>query len=129
MKTAQVVALLVIVAFAPGCFLSKRINNTMMSWQGHHASELLMSWGPPQQVFDDGSGGRLLVWTLDRTYTTPAKATTTTTASATYWNDYLFGAARSYTTYTPARVQGYTAYRMFHVDSRGTIVSWSWRGL
>jgi hypothetical protein len=67
-----------------GCF-SNRINSVMRSWEGHHYSELVMSWGPPQAVYDDGQGGRMLVWTVVRQWTTPGTAVTSTTGQATIY--------------------------------------------
>ena len=37
-----------------GC--ATRMNEIMQSWEGHHYSNLIASWGPPQQILDDGSG-------------------------------------------------------------------------
>ncbi len=36
------------------------IDDVMKSWIGKHKSELLKSWGPPQQTSDDGKGGDIL---------------------------------------------------------------------
>ena len=109
-----------------GC--AARINNIMSSWVGHHYSELFVSWGPPQYVFDDGAGGRVLVWAATRTYIVPGKSTTYTTGSATVWDNYIWGSATSHTTYTPAQTYSWTAYRAFWIRRHGKIYRWAWRG-
>src|SRR6266705_5303454 len=101
-----------------GC-LAGRINNAMHSWQGHHYSELIMSWGPPQAVYDDGAGGRILVYTQQRQWTTPGRTTTTTTAQATVYDNMIWANAQSYSQYVPPQTYGYTAWRMFRIDQRG----------
>jgi len=110
-----------------GC--AGQINQTMQSWMGHHYSELIGSWGPPQQVFDDGRSGRILIWTQVRSYTSPGTSTTQTYGQATAYDDYIWGSATSHTTYTPPQTYGYTAYRMFYIDKDGLIYNWTWRGL
>lgn len=105
------------------------INKTMKSWEGHHYSSLIMKWGPPQQVFDDGYGGRILIYTKIRQWTAPGQATTYTTISATAYDNYIWGTAISTTTYNPAQTYGYTAYRMFWINKDGFIYRWAWKGL
>ena len=121
-----------LLALAPllltGC-ITGRMNAMMESWVGHPSADLLMQWGPPQGVYDDGEGGRILVYTATRQWTTPGQATTTTTAQATAYNNMIWGQAQSYSQFTPPQTQGYTAWRMFRLDRNGRIVSWSWRGL
>ncbi len=36
------------------------IDDTMKSWMGKHKSDLIRSWGPPEQTSDDGKGGDVL---------------------------------------------------------------------
>ena len=105
------------------------INSTMTSWMDHHYSELIASWGPPQQIFDDGQGGRFFVYLLDRTYTVPATSSTTTNFNAMGNYNAVWGTAQSYTTYTPEHVAGYTAFRMFHANASGILYEWRWKGL
>lgn len=112
-----------------GCFASKRVNRVMASWVGHHYSALLMTWGPPQGVYEDGAGGRLLVWLADRSITTPGQAVTRASAQATLYDGYIWGQAQSVTEFRPPSTYGYTAWRMFRIDSEGIVRSWSWRGL
>ena len=117
------IALLLLVISTVGCV--GRINKTMDSWVGHHFSELIASWGPPAQVFEDGSGGRVMVWTINRTFVSPG--TSQTTFQATQVNNQIWGQAT--TTYNPAHVSGYTATRTFWVRKNGRVYKWAWKGL
>lgn len=108
-------------------------SKSLQSWVGHNSNELIASWGPPSEVFADGNGGQVFVYAKTREWTQPGSATTTyssNTYGSIYGNSYsgnTYGQAQ--TVYTPAMVEGYTAYRMFWIDSSGTIYSWAWRGL
>jgi hypothetical protein len=123
----RLAVLSVALLFLTGC--AARINKVMQSWEGAHYSQLIMSWGPPQGVYDDGLGGRILVYTQQRQWVTPGTATTTTDFSATGYDNYIWGQAKSVTQFNPAQLHGYTAYRTFQINSAGRIVNWSWRGL
>ncbi len=105
------------------------VDETMRSWEGHQFSDLVASWGPPQQVFDDGSGGKILVYAGKRRWTSPGQATTTTTGSVYGYGGIANLSAYSTTTYRPPEQYGYTAYRMFWVDRSGVIYRWAWKGL
>lgn len=128
MRQRRVVALYPLAALLGGC-LAGHMNEIMNSWQGHHYSDLIMSWGPPQAVYDDGAGGRILVYTQQRQWTTPGRTTTTTTGQATVYDNMIWANAQSYSQYVPPQTYGYTAWRMFRIDQRGVIYSWSWKGL
>lgn len=89
----QVRRLVVVVTLATalsGC-AGKQISSAMNSWVGVHYSQLMMSWGPPQQVFDDGNGGRILLYTRVRQWTTPGQAVTMTSAQAQLYNNMIWG--------------------------------------
>ena len=126
MKKAVTLITLSLALCAGGC---ASINKVMASWMGSHVSALVASWGPPQQVYSDGQGGRVLVYLLDRTYTLPASSTTTTIASGGVVGTQFYGNTQSYTTYTPEYTDGYTAYRMFWAGPDGIIYRWQWKGL
>ncbi len=90
-------------------------SETMQTWVGHHQSELIASWGPPQSTASDGKGGTILIY---QSYVnlgqTPGQVTPTG-----YGNYY----------YTAPQQNGYGRSRMFYVDSNGIIYSWRWQGL
>jgi hypothetical protein len=119
---------LLIPVVASGC-LTGRMNAVMNSWMGHHYSDLIMTWGPPQAVYDDGSGGRILVYYQARQWTTPGQATTFTTAQARIYDNMIWGQAQSFTQWVPPQTYGYTAWRLFRISRDGKIYTWSWRGL
>ena len=102
-----------------GC--GDNISKTLDSWIGHNSNELIGSWGPPSQVFSDGKGGTVFVYGQSREWITPGYGTTN-------YSFTPYGGTAT-TVYTPARVNGYTAYRMFWADSDGKIYSWAWKGL
>jgi hypothetical protein len=105
----------------------------MESWLGHNQSELVMAWGPPTAVLDDGNGGQIFVYTETRTYVSPGSSTTTSSGSAygqVYGNQvYVQGQEQSHTMYSPAQVHQWQVFRQFRIDSNGRIVQYSWRGL
>jgi hypothetical protein len=73
-----------------GCSL---VDRQMESWMGHHQSELIANWGPPQQVMDDGQGGKIFIYSATQNYTSPGRATTNVTGSAYNIGDYTYGNA------------------------------------
>lgn len=113
------------------------INKVMDSWSNHHYSELIGSWGPPSQVYDDGNGGKIFIYASNRSYTTPGTSTTTTNGSgygtATINDNYIWGNVntntQSKTTYNPSQTYQYAAYRMFYINKSSYIYKWSWKGL
>lgn len=112
------------------------VNKSMASWMGNNVNNLVASWGPPQQTMSDGQGGQILIYTQTRQWTNPGQATTNTygqanTSGSYYGNTYsgnTYGSAKSTTTYTPPQTHGYSAQRMFWVDSNGRIYRWAWKG-
>lgn len=120
---------LVLALATAGC--AARINQMMASWMGLHYSDLIAQWGPPQQVLDDGSGGRILVYTAVRRYSTPGHAVTTYDPGigGTGFMGVNIGGPSSYTTYTPPQTFESVSYRTFWVDPQGVIYRWAWRGL
>lgn len=120
---------IVIAVCLSGVACASRVNEVMQSWVGHHVSELVGSWGPPQQVIDIGDGSRLFVWTAVRQYTSPGTATTTGTANASVYGNTVYGTGQSTTVYNPPQTTSYQASRTFWVNSEGVVFRWAWRGL
>jgi hypothetical protein len=81
-KDILMVILIPVLAFSfiPGC---ASINKTMQSWVGNHQSDLIANWGPPQQVMDDGRGGKIFIYFTTRSFTSPGHSTTTVTDQLT----------------------------------------------
>ena len=126
MKLMQQLSLLLMIVALAGC---GSIDKTMASWMGHDQSDLIANWGPPQQVMDDGQGGKIFVYTTTRSYTSPGTSTTTVTGSAHVYGDTAYGTATGKTIYYPPQTTSYNANRMFWIDQRGRIYRWAWKGL
>ena len=124
----RLMIILILIFLLSSC-ITANINKMMKSWETHHYGELIAKWGPPQQVYNDGYGGRILIYTSQRQFSTPGKSTTYTTGKATVYDNYIWGSATSSTVYTPPKVYGYTAYRMFWINKNGIIYRWAWKGL
>jgi len=107
----NIFTLFLILGSLSGC---ASIDTTMKSWMGHNVNDLIASWGPPQQVFSDGQGGQVFIYTQARQWTTPGHATTNTYGTANtygtvYGNTYSgnsYGSTTSTTTYTPHKHMG-----------------------
>ena len=110
------IAFLILIA---GC--AARINEVMKSWEGHHISDLIASWGPPQQIMDDGRGNKIYIYSSTRTIVSPGYSTTNVYGS--------YGYATGTSVYYPPTSSSYNAFRMFWVNEGGYIFKWSWRGL
>lgn len=95
-----------------GCVSTSK---TLQSWVGHHESDLIASWGPPQSTASDGKGGKILIY---QSYVnlgqTPGQVT------STGYGNY---------SYTAPQQQGYRRSRMFYVNSNSMIYSWRCQGL
>ena len=109
------------------------IERKMKSWLGCYENDLIMSWGPPSQVFSDNMGGKFIVYTERRTYISPGYSTTTASGQAYGYASgntlYVDGYGQSQTTYYPAQIYQWTVYRMFRANKYGRIISYSWKGL
>ena len=92
-RVVAISSVLLLLVVLTGC--AARMNKVMLSWQGRNFNDVMASWGPPDQVFDDGSGGRVMVWTASRSYTIPGSSTTQTTGTATAAGNTVWGSATS----------------------------------
>ena len=80
------VILAVSITVFAGCTPSTRQVTTrqvMNSWMGSHISELIRSWGPPQQIVTDGAGGKIYIWSWQVTAPPPIVPPPTQTDSIT----------------------------------------------
>lgn len=120
------IIILILILALTGC---AHMNAVMESWHNHHYSELLTTWGPPQQVFDDGQEGRILVYIENFQWVTPGKSETYGTGFVTGYDNFIWGSVRSRTTYTLPQVYNYTKYQMFRINQKGYIYQTAWKGL
>ena len=93
------------------------INKEMASWVGHNESDLIAHYGPPQQTMSDGQGGKVFIYSSERSFTMPGYADTQFTRSG------------AYTVYSPSMTSSYNAYRMFWIGADGSVYRWAWKGL
>lgn len=105
--------IIILVMLSTGC--AAKLNRQMESWVGHHQSELIASWGPPNQTASDGKDGTILIYgNYVNLGQTPGQVRT----------DYYGNMA-----YTAPQQRGYNRTRMFYVDTRGYVYSWRWQGM
>ena len=80
---------------------------------GHSQTELIESWGPPQQVIEDGDK-TILVYIKSYVYRNPGTSMPNTVGHRT-----------TTTTELPGQSGTSSTKKMFWVDDSGTIVGWS----
>lgn len=68
--------ILIVLWFLTGC-----ASQIMQSYVGKDVREVMLDYGPPANAFDMGDGRRAFQWITNSSYTTPAYATTTGTAT------------------------------------------------
>ena len=97
----------------------------MHSWERHHYSELILSWGPPQHVYIGCGGDRIFIYTVPLEWRRPETAATR--KSATAYDDLIWGKPEKITDYRPPHTRDeYSAWRMVVIDADGFINgSWS----
>lgn len=78
--------------------LQEETRRVMDSWMGHHKSELIQSWGPPDRYESDGKGGEILIYESQQTR-----------------GAVIYGTYYERTTYP---------YKMFYADSNGKLYYW-----
>jgi hypothetical protein len=135
MKNSAALITFALALIAGGCASSKATkeltestDKSMASWIGDPVSVLIEVLGPPQQVYEDGRGGRVLVYLEDRTHKVPASSTTSTSANGGVAGNQLYSKAQSYALYTPERMDGYKTFRLFWAGPNGVIYNWAWKG-
>ncbi len=120
-ERARLFAFIVLILVgAAGC---TSISETMQKWVGHHFSELIAAWGPPDKTLSDGKGGQIFIYAHTARYVQPATSTTTYEQNST--KGTVTG--QSTTVYSPEVVQEYTSYRMFFINADGIIYSWAYQ--
>jgi len=115
----------------PGCMTTQKMNEIMASWKGSHFSELVATWGPPDQILDAGQGNRIITWRQMRSCTFPGQSITQyTTSPKVIGSNYDYGyTGTGHTTYMPTQTYTRTNTRTFWIDPNGIIYHWAWKGL
>ena len=99
----NILTVLFIITLLAGCSNTRNtrtndINKTMDSWIGHHQSELIRAWGPPQYYASDGKDGVILIYQRTETYA-----------------EVVYGRYHERTVHP---------YKMFYADALGNIYYW-----
>ncbi|HNW40026.1 MAG TPA: hypothetical protein PKI44_06360 [Candidatus Omnitrophota bacterium] len=105
----------------------------MKTWVGYSANDLIASWGQPQQTLDDGQGGKMLIYTEERRYTTPGYSFSNTSGNfnsvwGRHHSGYSFGGSNTFGVYTPPQTTRWTVSRTFWVNKEGKVYRWAWKG-
>jgi hypothetical protein len=135
MKKSAALITFALALIASGCASSKSTqertestDKSMGSWIGDPVSVLIKVFGSPQQVYDDGRGGRVLVYLRDLTDKVTASSTTSISANGGIAENQLYSKARSYARYTPELMDAYKTFRLFWAGPNGVIYNWAWKG-
>jgi hypothetical protein len=114
------------ILFSSCAYQTNAISQDMQSWVGRHQSELIASWGPPQNTSIDGKGGTVLVYSeyvdLGQTPGTIKRKNINPLG-----NKSILGDTSTYE-YTPPKQKGYYKKRMFYVNPDGYIYTYKWEG-
>ncbi|MDD0995319.1 hypothetical protein M5G20_05490 [Pseudomonas sp. TNT2022 ID1044] len=106
-----------------GCATTAKYEAKLASWVGSPEGDLILSWGPPQQVYETDGGVKYLTYSSSRQVYIPGTAPTYTTN----YNPYTNSATTTSLGGTPAQSFNMGCQTTFQV-SNGTISSWSWKG-
>ncbi|MDH0424154.1 hypothetical protein [Stutzerimonas stutzeri] len=109
--------------FLSGCATTAKYEAILASWVGSPEGDLIRSWGPPQQVYDTGSGNKYLTYSTTRQVYIPGTSPTYTTN----YNPYTNSATTTSYGGTPAQNISMGCQTTFEV-SNGIITSWRWQG-
>jgi hypothetical protein len=127
MNRFRVPVLLCVALSAVGCASTlSETDKAMQAWVGDSVSNLVASWGPPQTTYDDGKGGRILIYGRGGAleFREPSYTNTTQVAPG-----YPAAGTESYTTGGTGRQLGYVEHLVFWADKDGTIYKWRRSGL
>ena len=108
-----------------------RMNELMRSFEGRHSSDVIANWGPPQRIYDDGQGGKILIYT-DSSYVIKHGETRTYERGPLIGGGFAAGVLRgltpdSQTVTDPTVIETRTKYRAFWTSGDGYVYRWAWR--
>jgi hypothetical protein len=143
MKKTVKYFILISLSFLYSCYTQQQIKEAYSAlFIGQHYSNIVKSYGCPNKVIDDGSGGRFLEYDFTSTYYSPGysqtntynTSTSTTTGNATVYDNIIWGNATTYsngqsqsiTTYTPSQTYNITHFYVFHINKEGIIKEMNW---
>ena len=106
-----------ILVFAMSTACVSWVDRLMTSWMGYKVSDLIASWGPPQEIIDAGDDGKIYIWAEVKTFTSTMSTTSSRRPSG-----------GTTTTYTPSSTSWYRATRSFWVGKDGRVYRTAWYG-
>lgn len=107
-----------------GCVTSQQVESRMQKCLGYTLSELIVEWGPPAQVLDDGEGGKIVVF--DRSSNTTMPGSSYTTGSSYGYGTRTYDAT---TFHNPPQTINIRRSRVFFLNAEGRVIRYSWKGL
>jgi hypothetical protein len=133
------------VAVLTSCATTANYEAVLNSWIGAPADRLVASWGPPESEYKLSDGGKVLVYSRERTVQTGGYTQTRRVPKTTYTTGTVsaYGSGGGYananydqtsTTYetqtrtTPVRTYTKTCKTRFTTDWLGYIKYWAWEG-
>lgn len=107
-----------------GCVTAEQVDARMGKCIGFTLSELIVEWGPPAQVLDDGEGGKIVVF--DRSSNTTMLGSSYTTGSSYGYGTRTYDAT---TFHNPPQTINIRRSRVFFLNAEGRVIRYSWKGL
>ena len=98
------------VFFSAGCSTPGQI---MKSWVGHREIELYKSWGPPSEIIDNGSDGRIAIYKPEKAAEKDSRRRYINTGNPVE--------------YISPRNNEYRKTKAFYITPMGNIYSWKWK--
>ncbi|MYB63494.1 hypothetical protein F4X73_02280 [Candidatus Poribacteria bacterium] len=97
----------------------KSTNEIMNSWMGSHISQVIQSWGPPNQITEDGAGGKIYIWQPEPIPLPPEPSIRPGTNTREVAQD------RYYASLKRLKIMAHNnRYKMFYVRPNGIIYHW-----
>lgn len=104
-----------------GCVTAEQVNTRMNKCIGFTLSELIVEWGPPAQVLDDGEGGKIVVFDRSGNVVMPGSSYTAGGYGANTYDSTTF--------HNPPQTINIQRSRTFFMNADGRVYRYSWRGL
>ena len=135
--------LIVLASFLSSCATATTQNyeKILNYWVGNEVDSLVLSWGPPDSIYDKSDGGKVFSYVRQGSitmpgYTTYQNVTTYNSGNVNVYNNYGGSAYANYqgtaTTSVPVYRQGYNiatyCKTIFDILANGTVQDWKWEG-
>jgi len=106
--------------------LNSQFDKMINDWEGRNINDLIAELGPPNQLLDDGQGGKILIYTSTKNIHSYGDSFTTYQGSGqTYYTSgstaYSTGSGTANTFTTPGHSYSRSRHQMFWVNDNGII--------